>query len=264
MGTGQSARTGTARSARVGTGQSVPTQPGTANSASQPATAPEQEEEEEEEEKAEAQQEEAAQPEQDPTPPPSSQPWMTLPELSASGSARLYAKVVRGVNGQLPPLPTPNEPESPRSAQGDEPDSPATATATATAATATATPQSALRRTPRDGKLRAEYERRCWPFCKDTNAMEREAARERRKISAAQREASPFGAGTSYGLNFGLGLSSQQPGQLAMPASRPSTGALLMVPTPSGVERRVIRDLKEPQPQEGAEVLVVHHHYMPQ
>ena len=259
MGTGQSARTGTARSARVGTGQSAPTQPGTANSASQPATAPEQEEKEE---KAEAQQEEAAQPEQDPTPPPSSQPWMTLPELSASGSARLYAKVVRGVNGQLPPLPTPNEPDSPRSAQGDEPDSPATATATA--ATATATPQSALRRTPRDGKLRAEYERRCWPFCKDTNAMEREAARERRKISAAQREASPFGAGTSYGLNFGLGLSSQQPGQLAMPASRPSTGALLMVPTPSGVERRVIRDLKEPQPQEGAGGLVVHHHYMPQ
>ena len=32
----------------------------------------------------------------------------------------------------------------------------------------------------------------------------------------------------------------------------------------TSTEKRKIRDLKEPQPQEGAEMLVVHHHYMPQ
>ena len=37
-----------------------------------------------------------------------------------------------------------------------------------------------------------------------------------------------------------------------------------MVPTPTGVEKRVIKDsvAPDPAPQEGSEVLVVHHHYM--
>lgn len=244
------------------------------------------------------------------TPPGSSQPWMSLPGLSEPRSARIFAKIPRGVNGQLPPLPTPvkesdqdeegeaaggsNEVQAEQKGEGDDasvdsprddqPDSPINTSQTSfTAQTlTTGTPTSAIIRTPRSISKRMEYERRCWPFNSDMDAMEREDRREARKKAAALRQAAVGVVSweqpgmTSHALNFGLGLAAPT-GRVSLTAAPPATpalrppgssvgrhGGILMVPTPSGVERRLIKDsvAPDPAPQEGSEMLVVHHHYM--
>lgn len=251
------------------------------------------------------------------TPPRSSQPWMSLPGLTEPRTARMFAKVPRGVNGQLPPLPTPAKNGGQNNEEGegaggsaegkseheeqaeqkneddgavvdsprdDQPDSPMKTSHTSfTAQTlTTGTPTSAIARTPRSVSKRMDYERRCWPFNSDMDAMEREDRREARKKAAALRQAANGVVSwdqpgmTSHALSFGLGLAAQT-GHVSLTAAPPATpalrppgssvgrqGGILMVPTPSGVEKRVIKDsvAADPAPQEGSEMLVVHHHYM--
>lgn len=245
------------------------------------------------------------------TPPSSSQPWMSLPGLSEPRSARMFAKVPRGVNGQLPPLQTPAKEEDRKgedvgteaadddtvetekdpagdgavldSPRDDQPDSPMKTGQTLTAQTlTTGTPTSAIICTPRSVSKRMDYERRCWPFNSDTGAMEIEDRREARKKAAALRQAANGGLNwdqpgmTSHALSFGLGLGSDT-GRASVPVAPPATplmrppgssvgrsGGILMVPTPAGVEKRVIKDSVAPAPeaQDGSEMLVVHHHYM--
>jgi hypothetical protein len=245
------------------------------------------------------------------TPPGSSQPWMSLPGLSEPRSARMFAKIPRGVNGQLPPLPTPSDKkdengevegaeggdgaedvvvEGAEGAEGgdavldsprdDQPDSPMMTAQTVT--TVTATPSSAILRTPRSVHKRMDYERRCWPFNSDMDAMQHEDRREARKKAAALRQVTDGHVNwdqpgmTSHALNFGLGLGSDT-GRVSLAAAPPSTplmrppgssmgrsGGILLVPTPRGVETRVIKDSIAPDlpVQEVSEMLVVHHHHM--
>lgn len=168
--------------------------------------------------------------------------------------------------------------DSPRD---DQPDSPMKTPHTVQTLT-TGTPTSAIVRTPRSVSKRMDYERRCWPFNSDMDAMDREDRREARKKAAALRQAANGVVSwdqpgmTSHALSFGLGLAAQT-GCVNLTAAPPTTpalrppgssigrqGGILMVPTPSGVEKRVIKDsvAPDPAPQEGSEMLVVHHHYM--
>ena len=175
------------------------------------------------------------------------------------------------------------------SPRDDQPDSPMMTAETLD--TASATPASAIIRTPRSVHQRMDYERRCWPFNSDTEGMMRQDHREARKKAGALRTDGHTGhvnwgqSGlTSHALNFGLGLGAE-PGRMAFAAPPPTagmftpstpgslrqstpflgrSGGILMVPTPNGIETRVIKDVMAPEPkgQEGSEMLVVHHHTM--
>ena len=174
------------------------------------------------------------------------------------------------------------------SPRDDQPDSPMMTAETLD--TVSATPASAIIRTPRSVHQRMDYERRCWPFNSDTEGMMRQDHREARKKAGALRTDGHTGhvnwgqpGLSSHALNFGLGLG-PEPGRMNFAAPPPSagmftpstpayaapstpflgrSGGLLMVPTPNGIETRVIKDVMAPeQVQEGSEMLVVHHHNM--